>query len=58
MWSISASVRRTPASGVARSAPGVMSGQIGELLARSGEALIRNQRRLPERTAIDDCVRG
>src|SRR5579862_9615223 len=58
VWSISASVKITPASGVTRNSPVCSCGRSASCWRRSGDALIRYQGPRPARTAIDDCVRG
>ena len=58
MWSISPSVRTTPAIGLVRIPEERSVGRSASWRSRSGEALTRYQGSSPERTTIEDWVRG
>ena len=58
MWSISASVSRTPAIGGERTPSTDGAASASSCSRRSGEALTRNHGPSAPRIASDDCVRG
>ena len=59
VWSISASVTRTPSIGTCRIVEGVSSARSQRNWSRtSGDAFRRNHRRPSPLTAAEDCVRG
>ena len=58
MWSISASVRSTPATGAARTPSARSPANTSSCWRRSGDALASSHGPSPPRIAIDDCVRG
>src|SRR3954453_17553257 len=58
VWSISASVSSTPATGAARTPSSPSAPSASSCWRRSGEALARNHGPSAPRIASDDCVRG